>query len=59
MEDKNKIIIALKKATNEDSIFLETPEIESHGDYATNIALILGKKEKKNPQKVSYQKITI
>lgn len=36
---KDGIIKALQKATGEKEIKVETPEIEEHGDYTTNIAL--------------------
>ena len=53
MDAHSKIVKALKKATGVKKIHLETPIIESHGDYSTNIAMIVAKKEKKNPNKLA------
>ena len=35
------------------SVFLETPKNKSHGDYATNIAMTLASKLKKNPREIA------
>ena len=42
----------LKKITGED-VSLEHPADLSHGDYSTNIALVLAKKEKRNPRELA------
>ena len=42
---KDKIVQAIQKATGEKEIHLEFPEREEHGDYATNIAMLLAKKK--------------
>jgi arginyl-tRNA synthetase len=34
------------------SVLVEFPEREEHGDYSTNIALLIGKKTKKNPMEI-------
>jgi len=47
---KGRIIESLKKATNLTEIDLASPELEVHGDYSTNVALRLAKKEGQNPQ---------
>ena len=36
------------------SVALERPKNVEHGDYTTNIALILGKMYKKKPQEVAH-----
>lgn len=46
---KDKITKAVQKASGEKDVHLEVPELEEHGDYATNVALVSAKKEKKNP----------
>jgi len=46
---KNKILVALNKATGEDHIHLETPDNVGRGDFATNIAMIVAKKEDLKP----------
>ena len=50
---KRKIIDVLVKLTQEESVFLETPEIEDFGDYSTNVAMTLAKKEGKNPKEIA------
>ncbi|MEK7542291.1 MAG: arginine--tRNA ligase [Patescibacteria group bacterium] len=59
-EEIEKIIRnALKELKNElgdfsiEQILLEHPENPEHGDYSTNIALILGKQLKKNPKELA------
>ena len=47
---RDKIIKALQEATGEKEIHLEFPENEEFGDYATNVAMVLAKKKKKNPK---------
>jgi len=32
---------------------IETPKIKNHGDYATNVAMIIAPQEKKSPQKIA------
>ena len=46
---KNKILLALNKATGEDHIHLETPDNVGRGDFATNIAMIVAKKNGLKP----------
>ena len=46
---KNIISSALSKATGEKHIHLEFPENEGHGDYATNIAMVVAKKKGLKP----------
>jgi arginyl-tRNA synthetase len=38
---------------NIDKIQIEHPEKEVHGDYSTNVAMMIGKKTKKNPMKIA------
>lgn len=46
---KNKIASALGKATEGKHIHLEFPENEAHGDYSSNIAMVMAKKEGRKP----------
>ena len=46
---KNKISSVLSKATGEEHIHLEFPENVEHGDYATNIAMVVAKKKNLSP----------
>lgn len=50
---------AVKKSFPEETlvpaVFLETPKNRSHGDYATNIAMTLASKLKKNPRKIAAE----
>lgn len=50
---EEKILDALKKETGEEKIKIEVPEREQHGDFATNLALLIAKKKDKNPKKVA------
>ncbi len=64
MDAKKRIIENFAKAVSdlgfeEVEIALQEPKDESHGDYSSNIALILGKKLKKNPLEVSQQIVEI
>ncbi len=52
---RDKIVSALSKATGEKEVHLEFPENEAHGDYATNIAMILAKKDGKNPKEYAQE----
>ncbi|MBU0572406.1 arginine--tRNA ligase [Patescibacteria group bacterium] len=52
---KNQILFGLSKATGEKHIYLETPEREGHGDYSTNIAMIIAKKEDLKPIKYARE----
>ncbi|MEA3453241.1 MAG: arginine--tRNA ligase, partial [Patescibacteria group bacterium] len=55
------VIKAMKSAQKEKKlpsfnipeIFIGVPERENHGDYSTNIAILIGKKLKKNPMEVA------
>jgi arginyl-tRNA synthetase len=50
---RDTILESLKRATGEKEIHLEFPENEEFGDYATNVAMVLAKKEKKNPKELA------
>jgi len=51
---KDQIRDIISKTVREKVDFVvESPEIKNYGDYATNIALILAKKQDKNPQEVA------
>lgn len=52
---KDQIIKALQAVTEAKEINLEFPENEAFGDYSTNIAMILAKKEGKNPNDVAQE----
>jgi len=52
---RDKIVSALSKATGEKEVHLEFPENEAHGDYATNVAMVLAKKESKNPNEYAQE----
>jgi len=57
---KDRIIKSLQKASGVDDVLLVTPENKNLGDYATNVAMIIAKKENKNPIEVAesiYQKL--
>jgi len=53
-EDIQKII---KKETGISGALIEEPNEKSHGDYSTNVAMILAGKEKKNPRKIAEKLI--
>lgn len=46
---------ALEKVVGKTDITLESPEIEDHGDYSSNIALVTAKKEGKNPRTLATE----
>ena len=52
---KDQIIKSLQKATGIKEVHLEFPENEAHGDYATNVALVSAKKEKKKPKELAEE----
>jgi arginyl-tRNA synthetase len=56
---KGEIVKALKKVTGNKEIHLETPEIESHGDYSSNVAMQIASetKESKTPRKVAEETV--
>jgi len=47
---RDTIVLAIKKATGFGESLLEAPEIEVHGDYSTNVAMVLAKSQAKNPR---------
>jgi arginyl-tRNA synthetase len=56
MTTKDEIKSLISKTTREKVEFIvETPEIKNYGDYATNIALVLAKKLKKDPIQVAEE----
>lgn len=59
MDISEKIISGLIKATGSQDIKLDTPVISTHGDYATNIALLEAKRQNKTPHEVASDIITI
>lgn len=52
---KEQIIKALRRVTGEKEIDLEFSEREEFGDYSSNIALVLAKEKKTNPQKLAEE----
>ncbi len=48
--DKDRIIKTIKEVAGVSEVDLDFPGNEAHGDYTTNIALIVAKKEGKNPR---------
>lgn len=61
MSLKTKIIEDLKEIIGKDTegqtipIILDVPTLPEHGDYSTNVAMILGKKLGKNPMEVAEE----
>ena len=55
---QDKIISALKQATNSEDIKLDTPNASGHGDYATSIALQEAKRQNKNPVKLAEEYVS-
>ena len=52
---RDQIIKLIKKASGEPNIQLEFPENQAFGDYSTNVALVLAKKENKSPREVAEE----
>lgn len=52
---RDNIVKALIKSTDLEDITIDSPEIEDHGDYSTNIALVASKKENKNPRDLANE----
>ena len=52
---RDQVIKALQKATGEKGLRLEIPEVREHGDYSSNIALVLAKKRKKRPRDLANE----
>ena len=52
---REEITKALQKATGEKNIQIEFPDNEAHGDFSTNIALVLAKKKAKNPREYAEE----
>jgi arginyl-tRNA synthetase len=52
---KARIIKSLQKAAGIKEAHLEFPENETHGDYATNLALVSAKKKKKKPKDLAEE----
>ncbi len=49
----NQIKKLIERATGEAGFSVETPKEKTHGDFATNVALALAKKNGKNPREVA------
>jgi len=49
MTIKDQIYNLIKKTIKDGNFTIETPEDKKHGDYASNVALVLSKKFKKDP----------
>ncbi len=52
---RGEIVRILKEVTGEQDIQVEVPENSRFGDYSTNIAMVLGKKEGKNPNQIAKE----
>lgn len=52
---RKKIEEVLKEITGETNIKLTKPIEESFGDYSTNIAFLIAKKEKRNPKEIAKE----
>ncbi len=55
---KDSLIEILKTETGIEDINLETPENESFGDYSTNVALVIAKKESQKPREYAQKLVT-
>jgi len=52
---RGQLLKVLKDLSGEKEIHLEFPERQEHGDYTTNIAMIMAKKEDKNPREYAQE----
>ena len=54
---KERVLAVSQEVTSEKTILvsIETPVQESHGDYTTNVAMLLAKKLGKNPMEIAQQ----
>ena len=52
---REQIIDAIKSVSGEKEVHLEFSENEDHGDYSTNLALVLATKEKKNLKELAKE----
>jgi arginyl-tRNA synthetase len=50
---KDKLVKILSELSDEDKPVIEVPVNASFGDYSTNLAMVLAKKEDKNPKEVA------
>lgn len=50
---KDQIVRILGKISGEDEPIIEVPVNSSFGDYSTNLAMVIAKKENKNPKEVA------
>lgn len=55
MDIKEKLIEAIKKASGEENVLIESPENRTFGDYSSNIAMVLAKEKKNNPREVAVK----
>ena len=46
---------AIQELVELENIHLETPEIAEHGDYATNVAMVMAKEDGKNPRELAEE----
>lgn len=49
------IVTALKEVTKASEIQLDVPEISAHGDYSSNVALVLAKEKDENPKELAQR----
>lgn len=52
---RNEILEATKRASGSDDIKLDTPSGVNHGDYASNVALVLAKRQEKKPRELAEE----
>lgn len=55
MTIQSRVKEIISKAVGNEDFTVEIPESKEYGDYATNVALILAKKEKRNPSEVANE----
>ncbi|OGG47328.1 arginine--tRNA ligase [Candidatus Kaiserbacteria bacterium RIFCSPHIGHO2_01_FULL_49_13] len=55
MEDTLRKSISMAAGVTPEEVHLEHPSEKEHGDYATNLALVLAKERKENPRAVAEQ----
>lgn len=53
IQEKLRTLIASSVGTKPDDVLLEHPTLLSHGDFSSNIAMTLAKKEGKNPKELA------
>lgn len=52
---RDKIVSTLKQVTGSEEIKLDIPSLPEHGDYATNVALSIAKRQNKSPREAAEE----